>query len=143
MKYLFFVIHTNWTANFLPWWSQRIIGIESFISENKWQRHHFNYVYHLHLWCLYGKQINPIKDHLKMLKKFSFYNQYTEFNFCSVHWSYNKLQQWQNIEYYELDRIHKRNTYIFLTLHPQRTEEEARLGKTPRFQWHHSLNHPS
>lgn len=30
--YLFFVIHTNWTANFLPWWSQRIIGIERFIS---------------------------------------------------------------------------------------------------------------
>lgn len=87
----------------------------------------------------------------KLIEKFK--EIYIEFNFCSVHWSYNKLQQWQNkpfskhIEYYEPDRTHERNTYmyieIFLTLHPQRTEEEARLGKTPRFQWHHSLNRPS
>lgn len=98
---------------------------------------------------LITKQTNPLKED-NSLKNFSFYNQYTEYNFRSVQWSYNKLQQWQNQPfskhsgYYEPNRTYEKKTInILLTLHPERREEEARLGKTLRFQWHHFLNHPS
>lgn len=58
-----------------------------------------------------------------------------EFNFCSVHWSYNKLQQWQNkpfskhTEYYEPDRTHKRNIYIYIDISNPASSKDRGRGK--------------